>query len=235
VTRYYPAYLDLTGRRAIVIGAGDVAERKVLQLLESEADVTLVSPTATAELARIAAEGPLRWIKRAYAPGDLAGAMIAIAATDDEQVNREVHAEAEREKTLLNVVDVTPLCGFIAPSIVERGAVTAAISTGGTSPALARKLRELMNGDQNPPHEGGAYCRCLEWADAAGVLADVRVELRSREATVPPDAWQEAMDEQLLTLVQSGHEEEAKARLLEALLAVAATPEKTAGSQQAPR
>ena len=134
MSRYYPAYLDLAGRRAVVIGGGDVAERKIAQLLASGADVTLVSPGATQEVARLAADGAVRWIRRAYAPGDLAGAWIAVAATDDEAVNRAVHAEAERERTLLNVVDRTELCGFIAPSIVERGPVTFAISTAGASP-----------------------------------------------------------------------------------------------------
>ncbi len=222
MSRYYPAYLDLTGKRCVVIGAGVVAERKVTQLLASGADVTLVSPTATEEIDRLATERKLRWIRRDYAKGDLAGSLLAIAATDDESVNREVHAEAEREKTLLNVVDVTPLCGFIAPSIVERGPVTVAISTAGTSPALARKMRELMNGDQDPPHyDHQAFCRCMEWADAAGVLGDVRSELRSRDATVPPEAWQAAMDEELLEMVESGRGAEAKARLLDTLLASA--------------
>ena len=212
MTRYYPAYLDLTERRCVVIGAGVIAERKATQLLASGADVTLVSPTATDELERLADQRKLRWIKRDYARGDLAGAMLAIAATDDEDVNRQVHAEAQREKTLLNVVDVTPLCGFIAPSIIERGPVTVAISTAGTSPALARKLRELMD---------GGSCGCLEWADAAGVLAEVRAELRARKATVPPEAWQQAMDDELLEMVENGQEAEAKARLLDTLLAAA--------------
>ena len=211
MTRYYPAYLDLTGRRCVVIGAGEVAERKVQQLLASAADVTLVSPTATTELERLADAGRLRWIRRAYVTGDLAGATLAIAGTDDEAINRQVHAEAELEKTLLNIVDVTPLCGFIAPSIVERGPVTVAISTGGTSPALARKLRELMGSD----------CHCLEWADAAGVLGDVRADLRKRGTSVPPEAWQAAMDDSLLDLVGAGKQEEAKNRLREALLASA--------------
>ena len=131
MTRYYPAYLDLTGKRCIVIGAGLVAERKVFQLVASDANVTLVSPTITNELQRLVGEDKVRWIKRTYVRGDLAGSVLAIAATSDEEVNRQVHAEAEREKTLLNVVDVTSLCDFIALSIVERGAVTVAISTGG--------------------------------------------------------------------------------------------------------
>ena len=218
MSRYYPAYLDLTGRRCVVIGAGDIAERKVAQLLASGADVTLVSPTATAELERLAGAGDLRWIKRAYVRGDLAGTALAIAATDDEAVNRAVHAEAEREKTLLNVVDVPSLCGFIAPSVVERGPVTVAISTAGTSPALARKLRELMGGDQNPPHvDHDAYCRCLEWADAADVLGEVRAELRGRKTPASPEAWQAAMDNEVLELVEAGRADEAKARLLETL------------------
>ena len=223
MSRNYPAYLDLTGRRCEVIGAGVVAERKVAQLMASGADVTLVSPSATPELERLAAEKRLRWIRRAYVKGDLAGALLAIAATDDEAVNRAVHEEAEREKTLLNVVDVTPLCGFIAPSVVERGPVTVAISTAGTSPALARKMRELMNGDQEPKHcdDDAAYCRCMRWADAGEVLTAVRAEVRRRGATVPPEAWQAAMDDGLLALVQGGRVKEARETLLDALLAAA--------------
>ena len=218
MSRYYPAYLDLDGRRCVVIGAGEIAERKVTQLLASGADVMLVSPSATPELERLAESGELRWIRRAYVHGDLAGAVLAVAATDDEAVNRAVHAEAEREKTLLNVVDVPSLCGFIAPSVVERGPVTVAISTAGTSPALARKLRELMGGTQNPPHvDHDAYCRCLAWADAAEVLGEVRAELRGRKTTATPEAWQDAMDPELLELVGAGRTDEAKARLLDAL------------------
>lgn len=224
MTRYYPAYLNLTGKRCVVIGAGVVAERKVTQLLASDADVTLVSPTATEVIAKLTADGKVQWHKRAYQLGDLAGATLAIAATDDESVNREVHAEAQRENTLLNVVDVTPLCGFIAPAIIERGPVTVAISTSGSSPALARKLRELMNGDQNPEHteaHDGAYCRCLGWADAAGVLSEARAEVRAQGTPASPETWQAAMTSELLELVQAGKTDEAKDRLLDALLATA--------------
>jgi precorrin-2 dehydrogenase/sirohydrochlorin ferrochelatase len=224
MTRYYPAYLNLTGKRCVVIGAGVVAERKVTQLLASDANVTLVSPTATGEIEKLTAAGQVTWHQRSYQQGDLAGATLAIAATDDESVNRDVHAEAQRENTLLNVVDVTPLCGFIAPSIVERGQVTVAISTAGSSPALARKLRELMNGDQNPDHNeshNGAYCRCMEWADAAGVLGEARAEVRAQGQSAQPETWQAAMTTELLELVQAGKTDEAKDRLLDALLATA--------------
>ncbi|MDE2836634.1 MAG: bifunctional precorrin-2 dehydrogenase/sirohydrochlorin ferrochelatase [Chloroflexota bacterium] len=219
MTDYYPAYLNIAGRRAVVIGGGEVAERKTAQLLASGADVTLVSPGATPELERIASEGRLRWVRRAYVVGDLAGAWLAVAATDDPEVQRSVHAEAEREKTLLNVVDVAELCGFIAPSIVQRGPVTVAVSTGGASPALARKIRELMGGTQNPPHyDHDTFCRCIEWSDAADALADVRAELKAQGRSASPEAWQEAMDEQLLDLVRAGKDVEVRRRLRSALL-----------------
>ncbi len=219
MTQYYPAYLNIAGRRAVVVGGGEVAERKTAQLLASGANVTLVSPDATPELERLASDGRVRWIRRAYASGDLAGAWLAIAATDDTEVHHSVGAEAEREKTLLNVVDVPDLCGFIAPAIVQRGPVTVAVSTGGASPALARKIRELIGGTQNPPHyDHDTFCRCIEWSDAAEALADVRAELKAQDRSVRPEAWQDAMDEQFLELVRAGKSDEARQRLRAALL-----------------
>ena len=221
MTQYYPAYLNIAGRRAVVVGGGEVAERKTVQLLASGANVTLVSPDATPELERLASEGSVRWIRRAYVPGDLAGAWLAIAATDDTEVHRSVHAEAEREKTLLNVADVADLCGFIAPSVVQRGPVTVAVSTGGASPALARKIRELMSGAQNPPHyDHDTFCRCVEWADAADALTEVRAELKTQGRPASPEAWQEAMDGELLELVRAGKGSEALQLLRTALLSM---------------
>ena len=215
MAEYYPAYLNIRGRRAVVIGGGDVAERKTAQLLDSGAVVTLVSPDATPELERLSAEGLVRWVRRAYAQGDLAGAWLAIAATDDPSTQQSIHAEAEREKTLLNVVDVADMCGFIAPSIVQRGPVTVAVSTSGASPALARKMREMMSGAHRPGED--APCACVAWADAGGVLAEVRAELKAEGRSAPPEAWQAAMDDHLLELARSGKSVEAKRRLLAAL------------------
>lgn len=207
---YYPAYLDLRGRRCVVIGAGVIAERKVEGLLEAGAAVTVVSPEATDAVAGWAAEGRVGWERRGYQPGDLDGAWLAIAATDDNPTNRAVHAEAEARRVLLNVVDVTELCSFIAPATASRGPVTVAISTGGASPALARKLRTQMGSDE---------CRCLAWADAADVLAGARRELRAGGQKADPQTWQAAMDEELLALVHGGREGEARERLLTALRA----------------
>ncbi len=219
MARYYPAFLNVAGLRAVVVGGGAVAERKAAQLLASGADVTLVSPDATPELERLAGEGRVRLIRRAYATGDLAGAWIAVAATDDPETQRKIRAESLREKTLLNVADAPDLCGFIAPSVVERGPVAVAISTGGESPALARKLRELMGGERDAQGAGGEpFCRCLQWADAGEDLAAVRAELRAEGKSASPEAWQEAMDEELLRLALDGKSDEARRKLRAALL-----------------
>ncbi len=176
------------------------------QLVAAGADVTVVSPEATGGIQRASAEGRVRLLKRPYAPGDLAGAFAAFVATGDESVSRQVREEATRERVLLNVADVPELCDFIAPAVVERGPVTVAVSTSGTSPALARKLREAL---ERWPE--------LAWADAAPVLAEVRAALKREGAQPPADAWQDAMDAEVLALVLAGRHAEAKARLLQAL------------------
>ena len=213
---YYPVFLNLQGRPCIVVGGGVIAERKARYLLECGATVTVVSPDVTEQVATWAREGRLTWRPRRYRGGDLRDAFLAIAGTDDASVNEDVAAEAERERVLLNVVDAPPLCGFIAPAIVERGPVTVAISTSGASPALARRLRERMEDEQ--------HCACLSWADAAGLLQDVRIDLRSRDVRVPPDHWQRCMTDELLELVQAGREEEARRRLTQALEQGAVSP-----------
>ena len=157
---YYPVYLKLAGRRCVVFGGGAVAEGKLSKLIESGARVTVVSPRVTAVINDLALTGTIQWTARVYQDGDLEGAHLAIAATDDRQVNQQIAQEAELRGVILNVVDDPDLCGFIAPSVVERGPVTLAISTGGASPALARKLREALT---DTP--------AMEWADLAPVLS----------------------------------------------------------------
>ena len=205
--RYYPVYLRLQGRLCVVIGGGEVAERKVGQLLESQAKVKVVSPEVTAGLQRLASEGALAWEARAYRAGDLARAFLAIAATSDSAVNRQVAQEAEDQNVLVNVVDNPGLGRFLAPSVVRRGEVIVAISTGGASPALARKLKEEL-----------AQCPELQWAAAAPLLSWARLELRPRGVRVRPDRWQECLTDDLLLLYQGGRYEEAQERLMAMLL-----------------
>jgi precorrin-2 dehydrogenase / sirohydrochlorin ferrochelatase len=140
-TRFYIACLKLTGRRCVVIGGGDVGLEKVEGLLACDAEVTLVAPDAHPELAQLALEGSIRWERREYEPGDLEGCLIAIAATNDTDVNIRVFGDAEERAMLVNVVDVPPLCNFILPAIVRNGPLAIAISTAGASPALAKRMK----------------------------------------------------------------------------------------------
>jgi siroheme synthase-like protein len=203
---YYPVYLNLAGKKCVILGGGLVAEGKVPALLDAGVKLTVISPQATRRIQQAARRGDLEWQPREYQPGDLEGASLVIAATNVWSVNQEISQEAERLGILLNVADDPDLCTFIAPALVKRGAVTLAISTGGASPALARKLRETLA--QEP---------VLAWADLAGVLAQVRKELKQRRAAVDPERWQCCLTPDLLELAQQGREDEARSRLLERL------------------
>ena len=140
-TPFYIACLRLSGRRCVVIGGGEVGLEKVEGLLACDADVTLVAPEAHPELVQLALEGSIRWERREYESGDLDGALIAIAATDDTDLNIRVFEDAEARSMLVNVVDVPPLCNFILPAIVRTGPLAVAISTAGASPALAKRMK----------------------------------------------------------------------------------------------
>ena len=144
---FYIACLKLSGRRCLVVGGGEVGLQKVEGLLACEGEVTLIAPDAVEELRDLAREGSIRWERRAYAgPTDLDGVFMAIAATDDTEVNIAVFADAERRAMLVNVVDVPPLCNFILPAIVRTGPIAIAISTAGASPALAKRMKREMEG-----------------------------------------------------------------------------------------
>jgi len=164
---FFPVCLQLAGRHCLVIGGGEVAARKVEGLLACQAAVTVISPQLTAELARLHQQGELAWLTRAYREGDLAGAFLVIAATDDEAVQARIHAEAEAGNILLNVADVPKWCNVILPAVVRRGDLSVAISTGGASPALARKLRRELEQRFGPEYDAllqllaGLRCQVL--------------------------------------------------------------------------
>jgi precorrin-2 dehydrogenase/sirohydrochlorin ferrochelatase len=141
-TPFYIACLKLSRRRCVVVGGGEIGLEKVDGLLACDADVTLIAPAALPALAEYAREGSIRWEQRPYAgAADLDGVFMAIAATDDTDVNIRVYDDAERRAMLVNVVDVPPLCNFILPAIVRSGPLAIAISTAGASPALAKRIK----------------------------------------------------------------------------------------------
>src|ERR687885_2106739 len=141
-TPFYIACLRLTGRRCVVVGGGDIGLEKVEGLLACDGEVTLIAPDAIEPLQELAREGSIRWEQREYAGiEDLEATFIAIAATNDTDVNIRVYEDAERRAMLVNVVDVPPLCNFILPAIVRTGPLAIAISTAGASPALAKRMK----------------------------------------------------------------------------------------------
>lgn len=141
----FPIFLKLTGRPCLVIGAGRLAESKIESLRAAEAAITVIAPRASDAIADLADAGELIVHARPYREGDLAGAFLVVAATDDPAVNRAVFAEATASGVLCNAVDDPPFCDFYFPSVVRRGDLQVAISTAGNSPALAQQLRKELN------------------------------------------------------------------------------------------
>jgi precorrin-2 dehydrogenase/sirohydrochlorin ferrochelatase len=138
---YYPVFLNLKDRKIVVVGGGKVAERKVFALLRAGADLTVISPEITRKIERERKRGGIKHIRRQYRKGDLSGTFLAIAATDSSAINERISRDAP---CLVNVVDTPRLCNFIVPSVMKRGAMTIAISTGGISPALSRAVRKEL-------------------------------------------------------------------------------------------
>ncbi|HLC18799.1 MAG TPA: bifunctional precorrin-2 dehydrogenase/sirohydrochlorin ferrochelatase [Thermodesulfobacteriota bacterium] len=157
--RYYPLFLDIRDKDCVVIGGGEVAERKVLGLLGAGARVTVISPRVTKGLKKLADKKEIGHKKKGYKKGDLEGAFLAISASNSREVNATVHEEAVERKIPVNVVDDPVRCTFILPSVVDRGSLVIAVSTSGKSPALARRLREDL--EKSLGAEYGAFADLL--------------------------------------------------------------------------
>lgn len=149
---YYPIYLDLTGKRCVIVGGGKVAERKCASLIKTDAEITLIAPEITKRLKGYKDKGLIEHIERAYRKGDIRSAFIVISATDSSETNERVARDAKSLHKLTNVVDTPDLCNFIVPSVFRRGMLTIAISTGGTSPALAKEIRKDLQKIYGPEY-----------------------------------------------------------------------------------
>jgi uroporphyrin-III C-methyltransferase / precorrin-2 dehydrogenase / sirohydrochlorin ferrochelatase len=213
--RYFPLFADLTGRSVLVVGGGEVAERKVRLLLTSGARVALVARTLTPWLTAQATNAAGRIVHMAaeYADAHLAGVVLAIVATDDHELNAQVAADARARNLLVNVVDDTGLSGFIVPAIVDRSPVVIAVSTGGAAPVLARLVRERLESliDES-------------YGTLAGLLARWRVRIR---AALPDLAsrrrfYESAIRGRVASQVRAGHTPQAQRTLESELAAMAA-------------
>lgn len=157
--RYYPINLDIRNRECLVVGGGKVAERKVESLLSCGARVKVISPELTPHLQGLLEEKKITYVARNYQSGDLEGVLLVIACTNDSAINASVSSEAQRRNTLCNIVDKPDLCNFTVPSVVLRGDLLIAISTGGRSPALAKKLRREL--EDTYGHEYADFLRIM--------------------------------------------------------------------------
>lgn len=171
--RYYPVFLDITGKPWVIIGGGKVAERKCSSLVRAGARVTVISPEITERLQKYRSKGLIRHLKRHYRKGDLPSVFAVIAATDSEETNRKIAADMPRNG-LLNVVDTPSLCTFITPSVLVRGPLTIAVSTGGVSPAMARTIRKGL--ETRYGNEVSKYLRHLK-----GLRLKVMKKIQDRE------------------------------------------------------
>jgi siroheme synthase-like protein len=197
MSTYYPVYIQLREQPCVVIGGGKIAEGKVDGLLAAEANVRIISPDLTPHLHDLVNQKQVTHFARAYQPGDLTGAFMVICSNDQAEINHQVWQEATANHQLVNVVDDTPRCNFIAPSILRKGDLTIAISTSGKAPALAVRLKERLQREIGPEYE-----RFLELAG----------ELRQPLAQHIPDfeirkaLWYELVDSEILDVLARGDE-----------------------------
>lgn len=199
--------LDIKGERCVVVGGGEVALRKAQSLLDCGARVRVISPALCPDLDKMRDSKTIEYIAREYRDNDLDGAMLVVAATDDREVNTQIMQEAESLSMLCNVVDDPELSNFIVPSSLRRGSLTIAVSTGGKSPALARRIRTELE-----KHFGDEYDSLVS------LVEQVRSDLSDRGVSMPGEVWQQALDlETLARLLRQGRRDEAKSRLLDML------------------
>ena len=204
----YPINLELTGRRVAVVGGGAVAERKITDLLAAGAVVSVFSPVLTLALTCLVEGKKLIHIPRIYQLGDIRNFFIVICATDDKTINEEIAAEAHSQGALVNVVDNPSLCDFTVPSKIIRGDLLITISTGGQSPALAKKLRLELEGRYGP-----------EYGVLLQLIGKMRNEMKQTLA-VSKDResfWQQAVNEEVLALLQNGKLNEAEEKIKHAI------------------
>lgn len=211
----YPVSLELRNRGCVVIGGGEPAEQKVQGLLDGGATaVVVIADEFTLALERLGADAHVDLVRRRYRRGDLAGAFLAVVAAGDPDLHAEVAADAEEHRVLLNAVDDPAHCHFATPSIVRRGDLVLAVSTGGKAPALAKHVRHELAERYGP-----------EFSALVDLLGEARGRARRRQTLPLEDwgqRWRRALAEDLSALVRGGRTDEAR-RILDRHLAPVTT------------
>lgn len=201
---YYPIYLDIEDREVLIVGGGEVCARKAATLLRYGAKVRVISPAVSGEVRAMAHDGAIRLLEKRYDSDDLTGCALVIASTDDPCVNARVARDSRRKGIPVNVVDVTHLCDFIVPSVIEKGSIQIAISTGGKSPALSRKLREAIESSLGD-----------EWSQVNDILGRLRPIAKKSLVTDTDrkELFDAVLSSGVLELIRDGRGDEAVERV----------------------
>jgi precorrin-2 dehydrogenase/sirohydrochlorin ferrochelatase len=202
--RYYPIHLDIQNRNCLVVGGGGVATRKVIKLLDCGAKVTVVSPGMSEKILDLGESEHLKIKQRPYQAGDLEGMFLVIGATDDEILNRQISRDAEDRKTLCNIADRPEVCNFILPSIVQRDDLVITISTSGRSPAMAKRLRKLLENQFGQ-----------EYGEFLKLMGAIRQKLlsQSHEPEAHKPLFEQLIESEMIALIR-----EKKTKEIDALL-----------------
>ncbi|HBV96790.1 MAG: siroheme synthase [Peptococcaceae bacterium BICA1-7] len=207
MSRCYPVSLNIENRLCLVVGGGNVAERKVLTLLDYGARIRLVAPAVTGKLAAMASSGKITLIEDSYKADYLEGVFLVICATDDDAVNASVSQDSMARGILINVVDDPPRGNFYVPAIVRRGSLQIAVSTDGKSPMLARKIKERLAGDF-PAGYG-------DIVDLIGELRE-RIISETKDSVMKDKRLSGMLDNGILELLRDGKFDLAKERIINA-------------------
>jgi len=214
--RHFPIFVDLQQRPCLIVGGGEVALRKARLLLAAGAPLTVCAPRLQPQLAKLAESGGIRHQPRVFAPDMLPGHYLVIAATDSVETNEQVFRAAEAAGILVNVVDDPGRCSFITPAIVDRSPVIVAISSGGTAPVLARRIRGWL--ESRLPHRLGAL------AQAAGELR-TRVKTRLSSLAARRRLWERLFEGEFARVILAGGEQDRAQRVFEQALVSAQQPD----------
>lgn len=197
--KVYPVYLNrLSEKKTVLIGGNHEAERKVGELLESDANVTIISPDLTENMKELVRESKIDWINRSYRRGDLAGVFLVIVAEFDGDENHRIYEEAEERGILVNVMDDIPHCNFTFGTVVKRGPLLLTVSTNGVAPALAVRLRERFESEF-----GDEYEQFLRFSQALRKpMARTYPSFQERK-----QLWYQLVDSDVLELLRSNKKE----------------------------
>jgi len=188
--RLFPMFLKLSGRPCLVVGAGTIAESKIVSLLEAGGRLRVVAPEATPQVRSWAQSNEIQWHQRPFEPHDLDGIFLVVAATSSTELHKRIFEEATRRGVLCNIVDVPALCDFYYPAVVQRGALQIAISTSGESPALAQRLRKQLE-----EHFGAEYEEWLaQLGEARDKVQSAGLDPEERKRLLHEDASEEAFE-----------------------------------------